>query len=122
MFKLVEIDQDEEKKVMQHIAFVVFITLMAGIMYASVFEWLFHRYVMHRPLGTFRYPFEAHTLMHHRVFKADHTYHVQHEEDKKKIPMAWWNGPVLIIVGTVPFRVKETFGLLIPRYCGLYTS
>ena len=41
--------------------------------------------------------------MHHRIFKADHTYHLINESYKKTIPMAWWNGPVLIAVGMLPF-------------------
>lgn len=58
---------------------------------------------MHRPFGKFRYPFESHTLVHHRVFRADHTYHLIHDKDAKTIPMAWWNGPVLIAVGSIPY-------------------
>jgi hypothetical protein len=71
--------------------------------YASVFEWILHRYLMHRPFGKFRYPYERHALIHHRVFRADHTYHLIHQKDAKTIPMAWWNGPALIAVGVQPF-------------------
>jgi len=60
---------------------------------------------MHRPLGKFRYAFQAHAVVHHQVFKADHSYHLQKESDKETIPMAWWNGPVLIIIGTLPFAL-----------------
>jgi hypothetical protein len=74
-----------------------------AVVYASFFEWLLHRYIMHRPFGKFRYPFESHTLVHHRVFRADHTYHLIHDKDAKTIPMAWWNGPVLIVAGVLPF-------------------
>ena len=73
------------------------------VVYASLFEWALHRYVMHRPLGKFTYPFKSHALVHHRIFKSDHTYHLIHEQDKWTIPMAWWNGPVLIAVGLTPF-------------------
>ncbi|MGO8700103.1 MAG: fatty acid hydroxylase [Limisphaerales bacterium] len=76
-----------------------------GCVFASFFEWCLHRYVMHRPLGRFRYPYERHALIHHRIFKADHTYHLVHEEDKYTIPMAWWNGPVLIAASVSPFLV-----------------
>ena len=79
------------------------IGFLCGAVYASFFEWTLHRYIMHRPLGKFRYPFEAHTLVHHRVFRADHTYHLIHEKDAMTIPMAWWNGPVLVIAGSLPF-------------------
>lgn len=74
-----------------------------GIVFASGFEWCLHRYVMHRTLGPFAYPFNSHALVHHRVFKADATYHVHHEKDKRTVPMAWWNGPVLILVSQIPF-------------------
>ncbi len=73
-----------------------------GVLFASFFEWALHRYVMHKPLGKFRYPFETHALVHHHIFKADHTYHLIHDRDKKTIPMAWWNGPALVLIGMVP--------------------
>ncbi|MCL4180843.1 MAG: fatty acid hydroxylase [Verrucomicrobia bacterium] len=69
----------------------------------SFFEWALHRFVMHRPLPGFQYPFRAHTLVHHHVFKADHRYHLIHDEDKHTIPMAWWNGPALVAIGQCPF-------------------
>jgi hypothetical protein len=78
---------------------------ICATVYASFFEWLLHRFVMHRPIGKFRYPFESHALVHHRVFRADHTYHLIHEKDAKTIPMAWWNGPVLVLLGALPFLI-----------------
>jgi len=71
--------------------------------YASLFEWLLHKFLMHRPIGSFTYPYERHHLVHHRIFKSDHSYHLIDEKDKATIPMAWWNGPVLVILATVPF-------------------
>jgi hypothetical protein len=68
----------------------------------SFFEWALHRYVMHRPVGSFDYPFKAHAVIHHHVFKADHTYHLINPQDRKTIPMAWWNGPVLILIASLP--------------------
>lgn len=70
--------------------------------FASFFEWTLHKYFMHRPVGRFDYAFRTHTLIHHHVFKADHTYHLIHEKDKETIPMAWWNGPVLILLNMLP--------------------
>lgn len=84
---------------------VLFVLVSAsGIIYASMFEWALHRYVMHRPLGSFRYPFEAHACTHHRIFRADESYHFQ-GVGKHKIPMAWWNGPVIVFVGVLPFAL-----------------
>ena len=81
------------------------IGFVIAVVYASLFEWTLHRYIMHRPLGKFTYPFKSHALVHHHIFKSDHTYHLIHEPDKWTIPMAWWNGPVLILVGLTPFLV-----------------
>jgi len=82
---------------------VAVVTLVVSVIYTSVFEWVLHKYIMHRPLGPFRYPFEAHGMVHHRLFKADGTYHVggRGPEVRDKIPMAWWNGPVIVLIGTV---------------------
>ena len=76
-----------------------------GIFFASFFEWVLHKYIMHRPLGKFVYPFERHAVVHHRTFKADHTYHLVNDSDKKTIPMAWWNGPVLVMCCQLPFLI-----------------
>src|SRR3989344_5366947 len=79
--------------------------ILLSIASASFFEWALHRFFMHRPfLGFFRYPFTSHALVHHGHFKSDHTYHLDsHPQDKRTIPMAWWNGPVLILVATALF-------------------
>lgn len=50
-------------------------------------------------------------MVHHQVFKADHTYHAHKDEDKNTIPMAWWNAIVLIPVAGLPWIAA-----------GLYTS
>jgi hypothetical protein len=76
---------------------------VSAIIYASLFEWLLHRFLMHRPIGPITYPFKAHALVHHRIFKSDHTYHLIHESDKVTIPMAWWNGPALVAIASLPF-------------------
>jgi len=80
---------------------------LAGVIFGSFFEWALHRFLMHRSslVKWFRYPFERHTLVHHHVFKADRTYHLVHELDKKTIPMAWWNGPVIVALCQLPFLV-----------------
>jgi hypothetical protein len=75
---------------------------LTGVIYCTFFEWTLHRYVMHRPLGSFSYPFRAHALVHHGLFKADYTYHLQKESDKKTVPMAWWNAPALWLLHVAP--------------------
>ena len=81
--------------------FFIFVALIS-VLYASFIEWLLHRFVMHQPLFGFSYPFETHAKTHHGVFRADDSYHLKREEDKHTIPMAWWNGPALVLAATVP--------------------
>jgi len=73
---------------------------------------------MHQPLGKFTYPYQRHTLIHHRIFKADHTYHLINEEDKWTIPMAWWNGPALIALTLLPFLLAS----LLARHWGILSG
>src|SRR5262245_23049685 len=89
-----------------------------GLTSASLFEWLLHRYPMHMPRGAFRYPFERHTLVHHRIFKADHTYHLAEDKDKHTIAMAWWNGPVLIAICQSPFFIAAAISHQWGIFCG----
>ncbi len=84
-------------------------SLAFNIAFGSFFEWTLHKYVMHRPVFNFRYAFQAHAVVHHKVFKADDTYHLINESDKETIPMAWWNGPVLILIFSAPFGVISYF-------------
>src|SRR6266850_1198938 len=93
-----------------------------GIVYCSVFEWVLHRYVMHQRVGPFVYPFERHALVHHRVFKADQTYHLIREEDRKTVPMAWWNGPALVVAAQGPFILLAFFAGGIPLVCGTFLA
>ena len=83
--------------------------LIVAVVFASFFEWTLHRFVMHRPIGNFTYPYKSHALIHHRIFKSDHTYHLIREDDKRTIPMAWWNGPVLVAAGMLPFGLVAMF-------------
>lgn len=91
---------------------------LCAIIFASFFEWTLHRYVMHAPVGPFRYPFEAHALVHHQIFKADESYHLLNEKDKRTIPMAWWNGPVLITLCQIPFLVASIWSQRWGLICG----
>jgi hypothetical protein len=86
----------------------VYLTIFAitCTFYYSLIEWLLHRFVMHKNLKWFSYPFTAHTLVHHDKFKANHTYHGQHHpEDMHKIPMAWWNGIVMVTLSSLPAAI-----------------
>lgn len=60
----------------------------AYFVYGSYFEWVFHRYLFHSPKYIYR-TFRAHTLVHHQLYKGDHTYHT-HDEHPEHVPMDWW--------------------------------
>ena len=101
----------------------------SGVLFASFFEWAFHRFFMHRPVWRYEYSFRAHALVHHQTFKADHTYHLVNEQDKETIPMAWWNGPALIAICTVPVLAMAWalghWGLLVgavPAFIAYYAA
>lgn len=106
--------------------------IIALLAYASIFEWLLHSTLMHKPLGPMRYPYETHTLVHHRLFRADETYHLSShadERDKHTITMAWWNALVLVPISASPFilfalfgplRVGATAVVVLAMYYGMY--
>src|SRR5258705_5083396 len=75
------------------------VAFLLGIVYASLFEWVLHRYILHSP-RFLKYPFRAHQLEHHGIFRADARYFLSEElhveADKKHLTFAWWNAPVLI--------------------------
>lgn len=86
-----------------------------GVIVDSFFEWTLHRHVMHKPVKIFgitlKYAFEAHAKIHHHLFGSEEDYHLINEEkqDKWKIPMAWWNGPVLVALCQYPFLITCLF-------------
>ena len=95
---------------MMDLLFWATIGFLVAVVFASFFEWTLHRYVMHRPVGRFDYAFKAHAVVHHQIFKADHTYHLHNEKDKHTIAMAWWNGPVLVVCCQIPFLLWSLAG------------
>ena len=62
--------------------------------YASFFEWVLHRFLMHQPIWS--YPFKSHALIHHGIFRSGTTYFLSQDEDLKKIRFAWWNAPLIL--------------------------
>jgi hypothetical protein len=65
--------------------------------FASFFEWGLHRYFMHGG-RLLQYPFHAHALVHHGIFRADNSYHLRNDNDKPKVTFAWWNAPLLLVL------------------------
>lgn len=77
--------------------------VVSMVVFASFFEWTLHRFVMHKNLKWFSYPFKTHAMVHHQIFKADESYHVSNDKDAEEIPMAWWNGPALVFLCCLAF-------------------
>lgn len=81
---------------------VVILSSCAGFvllfLYASLFEYAFHRWLLHRPSRLLPYPYQVHALLHHQVFGGDATYQVQREEDRGLILFQWWQAPLLLAV------------------------
>ncbi len=74
--------------------------ILSGIVYASFFEWTLHKFLMHRPLLGFSYPYRSHGITHHTVFGSGKDYHLMDEKNGPLVTMAWWNGPVLLLVNS----------------------
>ena len=65
------------------LAFVVF------FVYGSYFEWAFHKYLFHSP-KYIRRTFNAHTLVHHQIYKGDDTYSLAEGQEPEHVAMDWW--------------------------------
>jgi len=87
------------------ILMILLLTIVGLIMWCSVCEWALHRFVMHKPPFGFTYAYNAHTKVHHSIYKYDETYHAQTGDDGKKIPMAKWNGIVISLLAGLPMFV-----------------
>jgi hypothetical protein len=98
-------------------------------LYAGLFEYVFHRWVLHRPSCALAFPYRMHTAVHHHVFGAGKTYQVQRPEDHGLILFEWWQ-PVLLLAGHAPlvWGLQVATGLLVfggamaalAGYYGLY--
>jgi hypothetical protein len=64
--------------------------------YASIFEWTLHKYLMHTPL--WRYPFRAHALVHHGIFRTGEKYFLSDAKVIRKVRFAWWNAPFILLL------------------------
>ncbi len=68
------------------------------LIYASFFEWTLHKYLMHTPL--WQYPFRAHALVHHGLFRTGTQYFLPDAKVIRKVRFAWWNAPFIIMLHT----------------------
>ena len=73
-----------------------------AVVQASLFEWAFHRYWLHRPWLP-KDCFTSHTLVHHQLCKFDDTFQVHDHEQEEALSFAWWGGPVLITINVIPW-------------------
>ncbi len=73
---------------MPHTVFWELGAFVATFLYASYFEWFFHRYLFHSPRYVYR-TFREHTLVHHQIYKGDESYHA-HDDHPHKVTMDWW--------------------------------
>ena len=83
---------------------VIPLAVVAGLLQATWFEWIYHRYWLHRPWLPPQM-FTAHTLVHHQLCKHEDTFHVTEPEQEEALTFQWWGGPVLIAVELGQVRV-----------------
>jgi hypothetical protein len=76
--------------------------LVVGILQTTLFEWVYHRYWLHRPWLPPQM-FTAHTLVHHQLCKHEDTFHVTEEEQEEALTFQWWAAPVLIAINLLPW-------------------
>jgi len=80
----------------------VFVVALIVVVQASFFEWVYHRYWLHRPWLPPQM-FTAHTLVHHQLCKHDDTFHVHDQEQEEALTFHWWGGPALIAINLIPW-------------------
>jgi hypothetical protein len=74
----------------------LFVGIVLSVVWGSFFEWTLHRFVMHRRVPFFGYPFRTHAVIHHGTFGPGPDYHLLQETHRELVTMAWWNGPALL--------------------------
>jgi hypothetical protein len=83
---------------------VIPIGIVAGVLHATLFEWIYHRYWLHRPWLPPQM-FTAHTLVHHQLCKHEDTFHVTEEEQEEALTFQWWAGFVLVAINMIPWAI-----------------
>ena len=93
---------------------------LVTLIYCSFFEWTLHRNVMHRKTWL-SYPFELHAMLHHRIFRHDHTYHAQNEEMRQHVTFVPRDYILLLLVNT-PVFVATEWALRVPVLIGAWVA
>lgn len=100
------------------------LTIPFALLYTSVFEWVYHRYWLHRPWLPPQM-FTAHTLVHHQLCKHEDTFHVEEEEQEEALTFQWWAGPVLVAFIVAPLALvawgMHALGIALPYGAMLLT-
>ncbi len=84
------------------ITIAVFAACVAATVQSSFFEWVFHRYWLHRPWLP-KDCFTAHTLVHHQLCKFEDTFEVVEHEQEEALHFQWWGGPFLVSLNIIPW-------------------
>lgn len=90
------------------------IAAVAAVIHTSLFEWVYHRYWLHRPWLPPQM-FTAHTLVHHQLCKHEDTFHVEEEEQEEALTFQWWGGPILVAIIVLPWAAVA----VIDRFSGI---
>lgn len=93
---------------MTNLFIVLPIAAIVAIVETSLFEWVYHRYWLHRPWLPPQM-FTAHTLVHHQLCKHEDTFHVTEEEQEEALTFQWWGGPVLVSIILSPWLLLAVF-------------
>jgi len=83
---------------------VIPLAVVAGVLQATLFEWIYHRYWLHRPWLPPQM-FTAHTLVHHQLCKHEDTFHVTEEEQEEALAFQWWGGAALVAINLIPWSI-----------------
>lgn len=93
---------------MTNLFIVVPLAIVAALVQTSLFEWVYHRYWLHRPWLP-PAMFTAHTLVHHQLCKHEDTFHVTEEEQEEALTFQWWAAPVLVGLNMIPWTLLAVF-------------
>ena len=89
---------------MGNLLVVIPIAVVAGILQSTLFEWIYHRYWLHRPWLPPQM-FTAHTLVHHQLCKHEDTFHITEPEQEEAMTFQWWAGFVLVSINMIPWAL-----------------
>ena len=83
------------------------IAFVVVFLYASFFEWAFHKYLFHSP-KFIKATYKAHQLIHHQRYRYDtSSYEWQEGQEKDHISMNWFALPLFLAVHIGPFFLVQ---------------